>query len=110
MRRSVATLEKSLSCLQMSPSKPPSDYSEALEIVRNSEPGQAPPEAKRMTDAAIVQLWNRLRAKPDTYIMSDKEFKLFNYYRHAYQSGADGEIGRNAASRYWNHSSRFNGH
>jgi hypothetical protein len=75
---------------------------QALELVRSTEPENAPPDAIAVIEAAIDELWTRIRASRDTYIMKAGEFALFNYYRGRYSCGQDQVIAQRAVARFWN--------
>lgn len=79
---------------------------QTLELVRNSEEGQAPASAVAMLERVIGELWQRILALPDSYLMSGDEFAVFNYYRARFSQGADEAIAKKATDRFWhNHRS-----
>ena len=82
---------------------------QALRRVRDSEPGQAPQDALNIIEKAIGELWQRIRARPDSYIMTRSEFALFNYFRARYSQGANDSIARRAITRYWDQEALLNG-
>ena len=78
----------------------------SLEIVRNSEPGQAPPNALGVIERAMAELWQRVLANENAYVMSDIEFAVFNFFRSRYQSGRNKLVGQKATARYWDSKGR----
>ena len=72
-----------------------------LEIVRNSEPGQAPPNAVQIIERAMTELWQRIKADRHAYVMNDTEFGVFNFFRDHYKQGPDGVTSQMAKARYW---------
>jgi len=71
----------------------------ALDIARNSE-GGVDPVISSYLDRAVREVWARLHAQPNTYILSKDEFALFNYFRARYQSS---DITQRAVQRFWDH-------
>jgi len=71
---------------------------QALEFVRNSE-GDAPASAFAALERAIAELWARIQANPNTYVMNANEFAVFNYYRSRYTTS---DVARDAVARFWN--------
>ena len=74
--------------------------SRALELVRNSESGDVPPAANATLERAINDIWRRIQANPNSYIMTKDEFAVFNYHRDRF-SGSD--VARRAVGRFWDH-------
>ncbi|MCJ1242773.1 hypothetical protein MMC14_010782 [Varicellaria rhodocarpa] len=72
----------------------------ALEIVRNSEPDNVSPNAIAKLESANREIWARIKAKPDSYVMSENEFAVFNFYRGPFM---DSEVGCRAVGRFWDH-------
>ena len=88
-----------------------SEIARNLQLVRNAEASQVPQSAIVALETALGQLWARLRAHPDTYLMNDDEFALFNFYRSRNKSEQDAIIDKNATARYWdNRSGKGSGH
>ena len=82
---------------------------QALRRVRDSEPGQEPVDAVAIIEQAMAALWQRIRASPDSYVMDQDEFSLFNYYRARYSQGSNNDIAQRAVQRFWNNHSGVNG-
>jgi len=72
--------------------------SKALELVRNSETGEVHPSVDATLERAINTLWNKIKARPDSYVMSKDEFAVFNYFRARYTGD---ETARMAVGRFW---------
>ncbi len=73
--------------------------SRALEIARNSEDAGVDPAVTAILERAISEIWQRLIAHPDSYILSKEEFAVFNYFRNRFH-GSD--IAQKAVGRFWN--------
>ncbi|MCJ1379028.1 hypothetical protein MMC17_002127 [Xylographa soralifera] len=71
----------------------------ALELVRNSETGEVHPGVDATLEKAVVQLWSRIQASPDRYIMNKDEFAVFNYFQERYKGDP---TARQAVARFWN--------
>jgi hypothetical protein len=71
----------------------------ALESARNSEDGRVNPEASTLLEVAIEELWRKIQARPDTYVLTRDEFSLFNYFLR--ERFRDSPIARSAVERYW---------
>ncbi|KAI9802398.1 MAG: hypothetical protein M1825_002780 [Sarcosagium campestre] len=70
----------------------------ALEILRNSENGSADPAAKELAEAALAEVWGRIRNQPDSYVLTSVEFAVFNFYRETYRYDA---VAQAAIQRFW---------
>lgn len=86
-----------------------SDIPRNLQLVRNSDGSQVPESAILALENALNQIWALLRAYPDTYLMSDDEFAVFNRYRSRYEQGQDAIINKDATARYWDNRHGKNG-
>lgn len=69
----------------------------ALETARNSE-GGVDPSIANFLSRAIRELWAKLEAAPDSYLMSRDEFALFTYYRQRYSNT---RVAESAVRRFW---------
>ena len=79
---------------------------DALEIARDSPEGAEDPTVSSVLDAAVTEIWEKIKAEPTSYVMSRDEFAVFNYF----QSRFDGdELTSPAIRRYWDHQERANG-
>ena len=107
MSRSIAALGKSLSRLQMAGNN--NNLDDALKALRDADSGQLPQWALNLVAQADSALWARLRANPNTYLMTQQESSLFTYTRGRHTSASDREIARKAAARYWEGTGNTNG-
>jgi hypothetical protein len=69
----------------------------ALGIARNSE---EPIESacQDFLEQNLREIWIRIEAEPDTYILTKDEFALFNYYRYRIKSSL---VAQSAIKRFW---------
>ncbi|EXJ85395.1 hypothetical protein A1O1_05759 [Capronia coronata CBS 617.96] len=80
---------------------------QALHIAQNSPTGRIDPQVLRILERALSQIWRNIQAQPNTYVMNDLEFAVFNHYRA--RSEYQNETARKAVSRYWNSRSASDG-
>ncbi|KAI5927168.1 hypothetical protein F4810DRAFT_652670 [Camillea tinctor] len=71
---------------------------QALEIARESPDGARDPIISKILDTYLSQVWDRVLAQPDTYVMSQLEFAVFNFFQHRF---AGNKIAITARGRYW---------
>ncbi|KAJ5160630.1 uncharacterized protein N7482_007634 [Penicillium canariense] len=71
----------------------------ALEQARNCEDGAVDPQTTAILEAAITELWTRIQADPDNYVLSRDEFALFNYFLERYRGST---VAQRAVARFWN--------
>ncbi|KAI9712545.1 MAG: hypothetical protein M1812_006854 [Candelaria pacifica] len=71
----------------------------ALEIARNSEDAGVDPTVTAILERAISEIWQRLIAHPESYVLSKEEFAVFNYFRNRFHGS---EIAQRAVERFWN--------
>ncbi|MCJ1460740.1 hypothetical protein MMC28_011122 [Mycoblastus sanguinarius] len=76
--------------------KIPSGLSKAVQVAKDSP--NLPPAVKTMLEKEVGNLWRRIQARPETYIMSKEEFAFFNYYRGRYHAE---NIAQHAVARFW---------
>jgi hypothetical protein len=69
----------------------------ALDIARNSE-GAIEPVCRDFLEQNLREIWVRIEAEPDSYILSKDEFALFNYYRYRIKSSS---VAQSAIKRFW---------
>ncbi|CEJ59069.1 hypothetical protein PMG11_07705 [Penicillium brasilianum] len=72
---------------------------QALERARNCEDGTVDPQTTAILEAAITELWTRIQADPDSYVLSSDEFALFNYFLERYRGST---VAQRAVARFWN--------
>ncbi|KAK2747582.1 hypothetical protein FQN55_004936 [Onygenales sp. PD_40] len=71
---------------------------EALDAARNAEDGQIDPRWRSILETAITEVWRKVQAQPDAYILTKEEFGLFNFFLDRFR----GPIAQRAVERYWN--------
>ncbi|KAM5352361.1 hypothetical protein ACJ41O_005084 [Fusarium nematophilum] len=71
---------------------------QALEIARESPDGSSDPTISKILEAALAQIWAKVQAQPDSYVMTRDEFAVFNFFQHRF-SGDKTAV--NARKRYW---------
>ncbi|KAI0891360.1 hypothetical protein F4806DRAFT_501085 [Annulohypoxylon nitens] len=64
-----------------------------------SEPG-----LKEVLEQALCDVWTKIIANPETYVMTRDEFAVFNYFQHLQLDNDAKEIGRMARKNYWDNS------
>jgi hypothetical protein len=70
----------------------------ALEAARNAEDGQIDPRVNATLENAIGELWRRIQAQPDNYVLTRDEFALFNYFMDRFR---DSPVAQRAVERFW---------
>lgn len=76
-----------------------SDVRQALDRARNSDDGRIDPQTSAILETAIGELWRKIQAQPDSYVLSRDEFALFNYFRERFRGSP---IAQRAVERFWN--------
>lgn len=73
---------------------------QALEIARDYLPGQEhrDPQVVRILDNAIAEIWAKLQAQPQSYVLTRDEFAVFNFFQHLFE---DEPIALAARKRFW---------
>ncbi|KAK8098257.1 uncharacterized protein PG998_013743 [Apiospora kogelbergensis] len=74
------------------------EVAQALEIARESPDGAKDPVVSSILENALVQIWNKVQAQPDTYVMSRDEFAVFNFFQYRF---AGNKTAMAARKRYW---------
>lgn len=80
-------------------SKDQSSIRQALERARNCDDGTVDAQTTTVLEAAIAELWLRIQAEPDSYVLSSDEFALFNYFLKRYRGSS---VAQRAVARFWN--------
>ncbi|KIW72949.1 hypothetical protein PV04_01107 [Phialophora macrospora] len=80
---------------------------QALHIVQNSSSGQIDERILQVLEDFLRETWARIQAQPDTYVMTDLEFPVFNHFRA--RAEFQNETARKAVSRYWDSQRPSNG-
>jgi len=76
----------------------PQHVAQVLELVRNGESGQAPANATGTLETAIGELWSRIQADPDGFIMCKYEMQLFTFFQNRF---VEDETAKKAVDRFW---------
>lgn len=71
---------------------------EALEIARDMPDGARDPMISGILESALTQLWDRITAQPETYVMSTGELDLFNFYQHRFVGN---KLAFTASKNFW---------
>ncbi|KAI9756388.1 MAG: hypothetical protein M1815_003649 [Lichina confinis] len=88
----------------MSVNRPPSAFSDlptlqrALEIARSNEYSTLETNVRDHLENALAEIWQRIRADPDGYLLTREEFAVFNFYQLSWEGD---DLGRAACHRYW---------
>ncbi|KAJ5248670.1 hypothetical protein N7468_000121 [Penicillium chermesinum] len=83
----------------MPDSKTQAGIRQALEHARNCETETVDSQTTATLEAAISDLWNRIQAEPDSYVLNRDEFALFNYFLERYRGS---NVAQKAVARFWN--------
>ncbi|KAL0942535.1 uncharacterized protein CTRU02_200421 [Colletotrichum truncatum] len=78
--------------------KDSASVAQALEIARESPDGASDPTVSSILESAISQIWAKVAAQPDSYVLSRDEFAVFNYFQHRFTGN---KIAMAARKRYW---------
>ncbi|KAK7943727.1 uncharacterized protein PG986_012840 [Apiospora aurea] len=74
------------------------EVAQALEIARESPDGAKDPVVSSILENALVQIWNKVQAQPDSYVMSRDEFAVFNFFQYRFIGN---KVAIAARKRYW---------
>ncbi|KAI0141664.1 hypothetical protein GGR57DRAFT_400264 [Xylariaceae sp. FL1272] len=78
-----------------------SEVIQALEIARESPDGARDPTISSILESALANIWGKVQAHPDSYIMSRDEFAIFNLFQHRF---LDDRLATAARKRFWDNS------
>lgn len=78
-------------------SRTPKEIREALDAVRESD--SPDPRHVRIVEEELHKLWKRIQASPNSYVMSDLEFAIFNRYRN--RNEYRNSTAQRAVERHW---------
>ncbi len=68
----------------------------ALDIARNSE--EVDPVVTAYLEQQLAEIWSRIEAEPDSYILSKDEFAVLNFFRDRSMNPA---LTQSAVRRFW---------
>ncbi|KAK8044690.1 hypothetical protein PG993_004714 [Apiospora rasikravindrae] len=74
------------------------EVAQALEIARESPDGAKDPVVSSILENALVQIWTKVQAQPDSYVMSRDEFAVFNFFQYRFTGN---KVAIAARKRYW---------
>ncbi|OLN85981.1 hypothetical protein CCHL11_05350 [Colletotrichum chlorophyti] len=99
----IASMGHSLHVGNSTPSTPASlkdsaSVAQALEIARESPDGASDPTVSSILENAVSQIWAKVAAQPESYVMNRDEFAVFNYFQHRFYGN---KIAMAARKRYW---------
>lgn len=72
---------------------------QALQTARDSEEGTLDQDVANTLSYAISTIWRKIQAQPNTYVMTELEFSVFNYFQDRFRGIP---MAQRAVSRYWN--------
>lgn len=73
---------------------------QALEIARESPDGSSDPTISKILEGALKQIWGKVQAHPNSYVMTRDEFAVFNFFQHRFRGD---KTAVDARKRYWDH-------
>ena len=73
---------------------------QAINIAHNSQTERLDPQVARILEEALQRIWRSIQDQPNSYVMTELEFSVFNRYRS--RPEFQNEVARKAVSRYWN--------
>lgn len=76
----------------------PNTVAEALEVARDSVDGARDPIVSGILESALSQVWSRVTADPEGYVMTSGEFAVFNFYQHRFVGNKTAIAAR---ARFW---------
>ncbi|KAK5987132.1 hypothetical protein PT974_11250 [Cladobotryum mycophilum] len=80
------------------PRQQDASVAQALEIARESPDGAQDPTVSKILERALAEIWARVEAEPDTYVMTRDEFAVFNFFQHRFTGNTKAVTAR---KRYW---------
>ena len=80
----------------MSQPRTQTEIRNALEIIRDAGEA-ADPTYRQIVDEELRSIWTRIQQRPNSYLMSDLEFAIFNRGRDQYRNAT----AQRAVERYW---------
>ncbi|KAI1331755.1 hypothetical protein F5Y16DRAFT_243251 [Xylariaceae sp. FL0255] len=75
-----------------------SEVAQALEIARESPDGARDPTISGILESALANIWTKVQAQPDSYVMSRDEFAIFNFFQHRFLGN---KMAIDARKRFW---------
>ncbi|TDZ25950.1 hypothetical protein C8034_v003267 [Colletotrichum sidae] len=78
--------------------KDQASVAQALDAARDTPEGASDPYVSSILESAISQIWAKVAAQPDSYVLNRDEFAVFNYFQHRFTGN---KIAMAARKRYW---------
>ena len=75
---------------------------QALEIARESADGASDPTISNILETALAQIWGKVEAHPDSYVMTRDEFAVFNFFQQRFVGN---KVAVAARKRFWDNTS-----
>lgn len=85
---------------------PNTTTAQALELARESAEGASNPHVVTILERAITEIWSKIQAQPQTYVLSKDEFAVFNYFQYRFVGS---EVAIAARKRHWDQVGSSNG-
>ena len=79
-------------------------YQRALDLARQTE-GELDPDLRKYLEQALQTIWQNIKHRPDSYILTSDEFAVFNFYQDRFRCD---ELAERAIARYWHVALRQN--
>lgn len=70
----------------------------ALDLAKDANQ-PTPPSVTAMLERKMSEIWQRIQARPTSYVMTRDEFAVFSYFRSRYNV----PMAQQAVSRFWTH-------
>ena len=71
---------------------------QALEIARDSPNGAKEPSVSSILEGALAEIWAKVQAQPESYVMTRDEFAVFNFFQGRFVGNQTAVAAR---KRYW---------
>lgn len=74
--------------------------SKALETAKNNEDSRVSPDVTAVLEKANTDIWQRIQARPSSYVMRSDEYAVINYFQGRYKNNRQAQ---QAIARFWDH-------
>jgi len=71
-----------------------------MDVAQNATDPGLPPEIIQLLEAAIEEIWRQIRVQPNTYLLTNTDYRVFNYFQERFRGNP---IAKQAIARYWAH-------
>ncbi|KAI0144240.1 hypothetical protein F4776DRAFT_611365 [Hypoxylon sp. NC0597] len=72
-----------------------------LEVARETPDALRDQRVKDVLEQALHEIWRRIAADPEGYIMSRDEFAVFNFFQYLYDDDIRRRLAAKARANYW---------